>query len=509
MRRFSPALGRRLTGIAVVAAAATTLLTACDRDPSAPSHVFPTISVLNDSVIGRQEAIRVFFAGDSLSAATALDDANFVVINQCTGLRVPGSLRLGRGPSGDTLVFTPTQALPYLTAVGVRIQNLLTPSGASIGVPQTFEVRTENPPISDLSWHFLESPTNDLVTGIGFTDRTTGYIVTDGGSVYRSTDGGTTFVPRYKDLATTSLSDVRAFGDTVYTVGARKIGSTTHFGLFRSTNAGQTFDLTNETVPLLYRNSMRRTTSGDVFGIEGGLFDKPYVFRYDAQAGTLTPASGIPGGNYLTTGVDLSPTTAQNAVATFSGFPFTPQDQTGIAVRSTDGGASFTTVTLPTGTFGLQGTGFINDHEALVLGDSSVVLRLDVTTGAVTALGAAAGIPQAIHNGPGDFTTFSFTKASFAPDGQVGFIVGTFTRRQPNRPDVVDGVILLSRDGGHTFVRQGIATAPDNGQGFPLILDVQALADDFAVLSGSSGLLAARTTNEQSAVAVCSLTQQP
>ncbi|HET7449934.1 MAG TPA: hypothetical protein VFJ78_05005 [Gaiellaceae bacterium] len=506
MRRISSAFRRRLPAAVVSAAGVVALVAACDKDPSAPSRVFPTLTVLNDSVVGRQEALRILFTGDSLSAATALDEANFVVINECTGLRVPGSLRLGRAPGGDTLIFTPTQALPYLTRVGVRVQNLLTPSGASIGIPQTFTVRTENPPVSDLTWKFLESPTNDAITGINFADRTTGYAVTDGGAVYRTTDGGLNFVPRYKDLSTNSLAEVRAFGDTLYVVGARSTNTGQIFGLLRSVNQGLTFDVVGVTPAFLYRNDERRAANGTVIGLVGGLTDRSNVYRYDATAGTLVESTGIPTGNYLTTSVALSPN-ATNAISTFLGFPFTAQENTGLAVRSTNGGVSFTNIALPANTYGLNGSGFIDETHALILGDSSVVLRVDVTTGAVTSLGAAQGIPQTIRSGPGDFTTFSFTKASFAPGSQVGFVVGTLTRRQPNRPDVVDGVILISRDGGQTFTRQAIADAPDNGQGFPLILDVQALAPDFSVLGGANGLLAARTSNEDRPVAVCSLTQ--
>lgn len=495
----------RLLRATLAAAGMAALLSACDKDPSAPSRVFPTLSVVNADVIGRQEAIRIFFSGDSLSAATALDPANFVVVNECTGLRVPGSLRIGRGPTGDTLVFTPTQALPYLTGLGVRVQNLLTSAGTSMGVPQTFELRTEAPPVSDLSWHFLESPTNDFVTGVNFVDRNTGYAVTTGGSVYRSTDGGVTFPARYKDLATTSFNDVRAFGDTVYVVGARQVGSDTRFGLFRSTDAAASFALIKETTPILYTNSMTRVADGHVVGVMGGIYDVSYVYRFDSDAGTLTRATGIPGGEFLTTGVDLSRETADNAVATFLGYG--SQEGAGVAVRSTDGGLSFTTVALPEGTFGLQGTGFINEHEALILGDSSVVLRLDVATGAVTPLGAAQGIPQTIRNAPNDFTTFTFYKARFAPGSQLGFIIGSFTRRQPGKPDLVNGVLLMTRDGGQTFVRQGISGASDNGLGFAPTIDLQVLAEDFAVLSGSNGLLAARTTNEDRPVAVCSLNQ--
>ena len=57
-----------------------------------------------------------------------------------------------------------------------------------------------------------------------------------------------------------------------------------------------------------------------------------------------------------------------------------------------------------------------------------------------------------------------------------------------------------------SFLAQGTTRLPR--QGFAPIFDLQVLADDFAIISGSNGLLAARTTNEQSASAVCSLSQQ-
>lgn len=509
MNRTSLVVGMRALGTVAGAALAAA---ACDKDPSAPTRTFPQAAIVNDSVVGRQEAIRVVFKGtsaqrDSLTSATALDQSNFVVINQCTGLRIPGSLRLGRGTDADTLVFTPTQALPYLTLVGVRVQNLLTTAGLPLGQPLTFQLRTENPPVGDLSWNFVDSPTNDIVTGVGFTDRTTGYVVTDGGAVFRTTDAGRNFVPRYKDDATTNTSEIKAFTDTVYMLGARKFGAQTRFGLFVSRNAGASFDTARTVTPFLYRSAMRRAPDGSIRGLVGGLFDVNYAYAYNAKTGSLVQSTGIPGGNYILTGLDLSKTSAQNAVVTFAGFTFTPQEGTGLAVRSTNGGQSFTPITLPSGVYALNGTGFINENEALLLGDSSVVLRYNFTTGQVTKLGAAQGIPQTQRTSANDFTIYSFGKARFVDGSPLGFIIGTATRRRPGVSDVVNGVILMSRDGGATWVRQGISGAPDNALGFPPIGDIQALADDFAVLGGSNGLLAARRSNTQQQATVCSFSQ--
>src|SRR5688572_28549888 len=66
---------------------------ACDDDPAQPviEALDPTILVAD--TIGQQEALRVVFPR-AVDPVTALDPANFIVTNLCSGLRVPGALRL-------------------------------------------------------------------------------------------------------------------------------------------------------------------------------------------------------------------------------------------------------------------------------------------------------------------------------------------------------------------------------------------------------------------------------
>jgi hypothetical protein len=103
-------------------------------------------------------------------------------------------------------------------------------------------------------------------------------------------------------------------------------------------------------------------------------------------------------------------------------------------------------------------------------------------------------------------TTYSFIRADFVPGSQVGWIVGQSTTRRPGASDILSGVILISRDGGNTFTRQAIAGAPDNGLSFSPALKIQALANDFAALSGLGGLVAARTADTPGTVAACQFT---
>lgn len=488
---------RRGATRALCAILVVSLALACDKDPSGSTPTAPVITVVTQDTIGQQEAIKVVF-NVPVNPQTALDPANFIVINQCNGLRVAGSLRL----VGDTLIFSPSQALPFLTPVSVRIQNILGTNGITLAEPVTFSVITQRPPVGDVSWAFINSPTNDRVTGVSFGSRSVGYVVTAGGAVFRTTNGGQIFAARFKDVAIASTTSIRASTvDSVYMVGSILINSVVRRGLLRSANGALTFDTVRLVSQILTTLSLERNTNGQTTALFGGQFGAPAVYRYVEGPGTLQQATGLPTGTtFAISDVSLSKN-ATHAVAAFRGVGTAAG--TGAAFLSTDGGVTFAPVSLPPNTFRLQGSGFVNNTVALLLGDSSVVLRLDATTGTVTAI--SQGVPQTTVVG-NTRTTFSFNRAYFAPGGLIGWVVGQFVRRQPGVSDVAGGVILITRDGGLTFTRQAISGAPNNGLDFDPVIDVHALAPDFAVLGGTDGLLAARTSDVQTGATACSFT---
>jgi hypothetical protein len=199
--------------------------------------------------------------------------------------------------------------------------------------------------------------------------------------------------------------------------------------------------------------------------------------------------------------VSLS-TNTSNAIATMSGT----RTLTGLGfiLRSTDGGVSFTQVPSPAGTYAFRGSGFINATDALALGDSSSVVRVNTTTGATTVLGAAAGIPQTVRNATtGEVTSYQFIKAYFPTGSQVGWIVGRRTTVRPGEPALTNGVILISRDGGATWTQQAVSGQPQDGLGFPPLERLHALANDFAVTGGDEGFVAARTADAPPAATAC------
>jgi hypothetical protein len=148
----------------------------------------------------------------------------------------------------------------------------------------------------------------------------------------------------------------------------------------------------------------------------------------------------------------------------------------------------------------------VDNTTALLLGDSSGIYRADVTTGAITKV--TAGVPAgSVSPTTGEALSYTFRRARFESGGQVGYVVGSFLRQRPGSADQSGGVILRTTDGGRTFTRQAIQGTPDNGLGFPIVVDVEVKTSGLAVLSGVSGLLAARQPNAPTQIAVCSLTQ--
>jgi hypothetical protein len=487
---------------AFCAAVVVLTVTACDDDPNAPGTGALDLTIITPDTIGRQEAIRVVF-NRPVSPQTAVDPANFVVTNLCNGLRVEGSVRLSG--SGDTLTFTPGTALPFLTELGVRIQNILDLQGVSFATPITFTLITQRPPVSDVSWAFLNSPTNDFVTGVNFADRNVGYLSTLAGQVFRTENGGSTFAARFKAASISFTRDIHAFGnDTVFVVATQLAGGPPQGVLLRSIDAGLSFQVQGAPFGGIPTAMQMRNIGGNNFAaVIGGQQAGPVARRWTSTGG-FTTATGLPGSTTQFSNIALSSDAVRAVLTVRQGAAFA----FGNAVRSIDGGATYTPIPLPATTFALLGAGFVDNNTALLLGDSSTVLRANIATGAAAVpLGAAEGIPQTtVDAGTGAVTTYSFIRADFVPGSQVGWIVGQSTTRRPGASDILSGVILISRDGGNTFTRQAIAGAPDNGLSFSPALKIQALANDFAALSGLGGLVAARTADTPGTVAACQFT---
>ena len=489
---------------------ATSSLVGCDKNLSEPvvTPLSPHLAIATDSVIPIQGSIRILFA-HPVNQQTALDPGNFVVINTCTGLPVPGSLRF----SGDTLIFAPSQTLPYLTGLTVRIQGVLDQNNNAMTTPVIISLRTQNPPVSDVSWQQLTSPTNDFIAGVSWLDTQTGWISTITGGVYRTIDGGNSFSALFKSADITGTRDIRVVSkDSLYMVGSPSFGGSTvsATALFRSIDGGNTFQVVFSKDPAnMFSLSVFKPASGGPIAVMGGSAGSMTAWRYDQTLDSIAQFGPV-GGSVFGNMADISP---NGANATLVGLQVTGQQTAiGAAYKSNDGGRTYTAVTLPANTHILRGTSFINNTDAFLLGDTSTVLRLNTVTGAITALGAANGIPQTTTDpGTGQVIFYLFTRARFAPDDpNLGWIIGTAVRRVPGLPDVRRGIILMTRDGGQTFTRQAVANAPETGLGFSELRDIFVLNKNFAVVVGDNGFIAARKSDTQNFATLCSFqTSQP
>src|SRR5690606_14194252 len=143
------------------------------------------------------------------------------------------------------------------------------------------------------------------------------------------------------------------------------------WGVFKSVDSALTFTPSNTVNRLVY-GSQLRSVGGTIVGVVGGQGSTPGLYRYNLAANSLTLATGGPtSGSVLFTDAALSPDTTK-AVATF--FNLSTND--GLAYSSLDGGATYSQITLPAVMPNLLGAGFIDDGTALLLGDSSTVLRV-------------------------------------------------------------------------------------------------------------------------------------
>ena len=483
-------------------------IAACDDDPSASDLADLGVSVVRedptDSIIGRQEAIRVVFNGP-VDTRTALDPENFIVIDRCTGLRVPGSLRL----TGDTLIFTPSRALQFLTPLDIRVQNVLGENGQqALTAPFTFSLVTEAPPVQDISWRELNSPTNDFIAGVSFIDEQQGYISTFGGAIYRTDNGGLSYEALFKDPDIIQTSGIHTSGtDTLFMTAAPSFGGTTFttFGLFRSVNGGRNFEplFTASPADMSIPSIHRRPNSSPVIVI-GGNQGELSAWRYDTANDSLYTFGPV--ANEIGYRARIS-ADGIHAALTGENYEIGGDPSVGALYRSTTGGRSWTKVTLPANSRSLYDVEFRTNNEAIAVGARSRVYRLDAATGTVTALGAGNGIPQTDSSAT-EVTYYDFLAIDFAT-ADSGWIVGAVTRRLPGQPDVVRGVILQTANGGNTWTRQAVAGTPQNGLGFELLNDVFALRSNFTVTGGSGGFIALRTAASSVATGVCSFADEP
>jgi hypothetical protein len=283
-------------------------------------------------------------------------------------------------------------------------------------------------------------------------------------------------------------------------------GNQSTAGLLRSIDGGTTFQtIFSESPATMLSLSVHERVGAAPEMVIAGSTTTLTAWRYDQQKDSLAKFGPVTTNDFGTGGA-LSPDGANAVVVGDSSTAPGQRSTLGTAYRSVDGGRTYTPVPLPAATPVLSGAGFVTNTDALLLGDTSTVFRLNTTTGALTALGAANGIPQTTSDpATGAVTFYSFRRAAFAPDDPtIGWIIGRVVVRAPGQADVTRGIILITRDGGQTFTRQAVQGAPDNGLNFPPLFDITVLNKNFQVIVGANGFVAARKSDTANFSGLCS-----
>lgn len=472
-----------------IGSAAALALVACDKDPSEPRIDFglagcPTGDLAPNSPIPLNFTSPV--------SPSSVSGANVVVTDATTGIEVPGSLSLAQG--GTQVLFTPSSALPFGTILAIRLQNLISSTGTvPLGVV-VCNVKTQAPPIAEVVWDQLESPTGTQLVGASMFAADSGWVASSEVPLYKRVPGGwdVRFTQPYFALSR----------DVSFATARHGFG--THFNdrLLRSyitetRDGGLVFDtlfsVGGRLITRLVFDSLN--SNNTLFGvIGGGNAVRASFSKYTPSTGAITEVSSFTKTSQVGD-IDYPRNDTTRLAANSRGTRFINNTvNPGRVYISSDGGASW--VEVP-GTAAdtervvdYRGVARRKNGDIFVVGGNGYVARIPAT--GLTTFGAVQQINLGIVTlDSADFNALSYTDVEFAPDDDnYGWIVGRrltgFTAGVPR----FQGLIFETRDGGATWIRQGVRNAPDYGASFPALnrLDVFSHTSAWAVGDGGTVL---------------------
>lgn len=460
---------------------AGTFLAACDKDPSAPEVAF-ALAACPAGDLPVNSPINLDFTSSILPST--ISAGNIVVTDATTGIEIPGSLSLAS--NGSRVVFTPSSPLPFGTILGIRIQNLLSSTGNVPLSVSVCNVRTAAPPIAEVVWDRLDSPTGTQLVGASLVGPDSGWVASFAIPLYRRVGQG--WEPRFKqpyfsatyDLAFVSM--VHGFGAHFDTRNLRSVITETRDGI----NFDTVFTVGGQDFRRLRVDSVN--SNGRLFGVGGGgsAFNAAF-FKLNPGGGfTTTSSFGV---TASVADIDFAKNDTTHLVAVSSGTRFvTGETYPGRLYTSTDGGRSWSQVPNASAdsqhvvTYG--GVARRQNGDVFVSGGNGYLARFvgGVGPGNRINLGVASRDTT-------DYTALVYNDVQFAPDNdQVGWVVGAQLTGVQNGVPQFRGLIFTTRDGGTTWIRQGVRGANQFGAEFPALnrLSVYSATKAWAVGDGGT-----------------------
>lgn len=489
---------RKTLALATIASLA---LVACDDDPTRPNSPF-ALSACPAGPLAVNAPITLTFTQPV--AASAVSAGNVVVTDASTGFEVPGSL--SRTDAG-TIVFSPSDPLPFGRSLRIRVQNLLAEQNNAQIAVTVCDVQTAPPPITELFWEALTPVTGNPLVGASLLGNDQGYVVDFSGPIFRKEGPGTEFFVRFNNPYY-----VRSYDASFLTMNR---GYAAHFDnrvfqgvLTETLDGGINWDTLFATpfeeinrVYLRSRNNTADTTQ--IFGfVGGGTAVNGTMWKYNARTRTFTAVnldftSKVNDISFPNATGQISDTT--RGVAVTFGIRFGDILVPGKVWRTLDGGATWPEIAASRATRRIvswQGAAIKASGEMWVVGGSGAVRQ-------ISAAGVVTEIPLSRFSGievrdTSDYESTVFNDVEFAPgtNDQKGWIVGAELIGFVNGLPQFRGFIFETRDGGATWVRQGVQGASGYGGEFPRLNRISARSATEAWIVGDRGtVISYRGTN--------------
>lgn len=416
-------------------------------------------------------------------APSTITAGNVVVSNAATGVEVPGALAVQSG--GKAVTFRPSSPLPYSTQLRVRIQNVVAAgTNAPLGLT-VCQLETVAPPLQ-IAWQPILVSGAQLV-GVSVASVDSVYLASTQPVTFRLSSLGDVRVA-YNEPHFAQTNDVGFANSSLGFLAATQAGTLTSF-LLRTRNGGQTFDSAYATSNVLTRVIASRTAGvSRPFALAGGGTGGNALFlKYRPETGIFTQQgtfSNTSGVSDIAFNRDTS-----LAAAVSSGFRIAALFRPGYVFSSRDGGQTWTQLAqsvADTQTVFYNGVGVRGNGEIYAVGGNGYVARLSPSGTSFTTERLTLPVTS---NFPGNPSALVFTDVEFAPDNDnVGWLIGAQqVGTQLGGVPEYQGLIFETRDGGRTWIRQGVRGATQAGGRFPRLNRIDVFSSTVVYLVGDQG----------------------
>jgi hypothetical protein len=413
--------------------------------------------------------------------------SNVVVYFTDTGLPVPGVITIGLTGNGASVVFTPSQTLPFDTRISVRVQNLLALGTLEpLQSPIICQFLTPLPPITELFWRQLPSAGGNRLIGAALVSPESGFVMSIENPIYRRQLGE--FVVMASPVTFSAGLDI-SFVDANHGFASYEEARTRRSQILETLNGGLTFDsvtaIPQQGVQKLYFKNI----GNKLFGVAGGgVSVAGTLFKFNPTTRTLSQQRF--GGTSNFVDIDFLPDTSQGVAVSQGTRIGTTFNTRGRLMISRNGGATWTEI-LPGRANDIAvewlGTAVRQNGVIFEVGGSGYIQRL---TPAGAGNYTVTRLLENVVTNPDstDFEALIYTDVEFArDDDNVGWIIGAQRVGGVSASPRYQGLIFITRDGGNTWIRQGVRDAPNFGAEFPRLNRLSVLSKANAWIVGDGG----------------------